>query len=74
MPISKTFTHHVPSPTGGQTIAAIRAAFSNLQAELDRLLPMPSREKAVAITNLETSAMWATKAVVMNDPLSKVSE
>ena len=30
----------------------------------------PSRERAVAITELETSAMWAIKGLVLNDPNS----
>lgn len=36
--------------------------------ELEALLrQVSSREMSVAITNLETAIMWATKAVVLND-------
>lgn len=35
------------------------------------LLSLPaSRERSVAITELETSAMWAIKGLVLNDPRS----
>lgn len=35
------------------------------------LMSLPgSRERSVAITELETSAMWAIKGLVLNDPLS----
>lgn len=35
------------------------------------LLSLPaSRERSVAITELETSAMWAIKGLVLNDPKS----
>jgi hypothetical protein len=30
-----------------------------------------SRQRAVAVTELETAAMWAIKAVVFNDPASE---
>lgn len=30
----------------------------------------PSRQRAVAITELETSSMWAIKGLVLNDPAS----
>lgn len=65
-----TFAHHVPSEAGIETIKRIREAYSNL---LDELNALPaSRQLSVAITNLETSAMWAIKGIVMNDPNSKV--
>ena len=38
-----------------------------------RSLP-PTRERAVAITELETSAMWSIKGLVLNDPLSTQPE
>lgn len=35
------------------------------------LMSLPaSRERSVAITELETSAMWAIKGLVLNDPRS----
>ncbi len=67
--MKKTYAYHKPSSGGIEKIAAIRQAFSDLHERIEQLCP-PSREKSVALTNLETTAMWAIKAVVCNDPES----
>lgn len=67
----RTFAYHKPSAEGLEKITKLREAFSALHRTIDELAPS-SREKAVAITNLETTAMWAIKAVVCNDPNSTV--
>lgn len=69
--MNKTFAYHKPSDSGLEKITKIRNAFSDLQDLIESLCPA-SREKAVALTNLETTAMWAIKAVVSNDPESVV--
>jgi hypothetical protein len=69
MDINKTFAYHKPSPESLDAITRLRKAFSDLKAELEYRCPA-SRERAVALTELETSAMWAIKAVVSNDPTS----
>ena len=56
-----------------QETLCLPQAFSDLD-QLIRGLSGPSREQACAITNLETAAMWAIKAVVFNDPSSEVSQ
>lgn len=73
MPIDKPYAYHQPSPDGLAQITQLREAYSNLQRIIDENCPL-SRQKSVAITELETSAMWAIKAVVFNDPNSSVSE
>lgn len=72
MPIDKPFAYHAPSTDGLAKITALREAFSVVKAAIEANCP-PSRQAAVALTELETSAMWAIKAVVFNDPDSKVS-
>lgn len=67
----KTYAHHVPSDSGIEKIAALRKAFSELHALIETTAPQ-SRERSVALTNLETTAMWAIKAIVCNDPQSEV--
>lgn len=67
----KTYAHHKPTPQAIEDIRQIRLAFSELHEKLDKLC-VSGREKAVAITHLETAAMWAIKAVVCNDPESEV--
>ena len=69
--IDKPFAYHTPSANGLKRITAIRAAYSAVKLILEQNCP-PSRQLSVAITELETSAMWAIKAVVFNDPKSEV--
>ena len=69
----KTFAYHKPSEQGLETIAELREGFSSLHALISEVCP-DSREKSVALTELETSAMWAVKSVVFNDPASLVEE
>jgi hypothetical protein len=70
--VKKTYAYHKPSAAGIDKIAALRQAFSDLHDKIESLAPN-SREKSVALTNLETTAMWAIKAVVCNDPESEVA-
>lgn len=69
--MKKTFAYHKPGQNGLARITELRKAFSDLSDLIERLAPS-SREKSVAQTNLETTAMWAIKAVVCNDPESVV--
>ena len=69
--IDKPFAYHRPSADGMQKITALRQTFSDVKAAIEANCP-ESRQRAVAITELETSAMWAIKAVVFNDPNSQV--
>jgi len=71
MYVLKTFAYHKPSVAGLEKITELREAYSAL-TEVVTALP-PSREKSIALTELETSAMWAVKAVVFNDPESEVA-
>jgi hypothetical protein len=68
----KTFAYHKPSDDGLSKITKLREAFSALSQQIEELAPV-SREKSVALTNLETTAMWAIKAVVCNDPKSEIT-
>lgn len=70
--MKKTYAYHKPSQNGLDKITKLREAFSRLHDEIGELAP-DSREKSVALTNLETTAMWAIKAVVCNDPESEVT-
>ncbi len=67
--VDKTYNYHKPSQEGLDRIAQLRKNFSLLHDLIEELAPS-SREKSVALTNLETTAMWAIKAVVCNDPNS----
>jgi len=71
MPIDKPFAYHKPSDDGFARITRLREAFSTVQQVIQETCP-ESRHKSVTLTNLETTAMWAIKAVVFNDPASTV--
>jgi hypothetical protein len=71
--MKKTYAYHKPSTDGLEKIRQLRELFSKAHDEIERLSPK-SREQSVALTNLETTAMWAIKAVVCNDPQSEVTE
>jgi hypothetical protein len=70
--VKKTYAYHKPGDDGLKRITKLREAFSTLHDEIEKQCPNQSREKSVAMTNLETAAMWAIKAVVCNDPESVV--
>lgn len=70
--MKKTYAYHKPSSAGLEKIRQLREAFSQLHDTIESLAPN-SREKSVALTNLETTAMWAIKAVVCNDSESEVA-
>jgi hypothetical protein len=67
--IEKKFAFHTPSEAGKEKANQIREAFTVLHNVIQEVAPN-SREKSVALTDLESAAMWAVKAVVINDPAS----
>lgn len=69
--MKKTYAYHKPSQEGLETIQMFRQAYSAMHATIEKFAP-DSRERSIALTNLETSAMWAIKAVVCNDPNSEI--
>lgn len=71
--IDKPFAYHKPSDDGFKKITELRQAFSAVKASIEANCP-PSRQTSVAITELETAAMWAIKAVVFNDPKSEAEQ
>ncbi len=70
--MDKAFAYHKPSGIGLAKITELREGYSALK-QLIQTVGTPSRELAVALTELETSAMWAIKSVVSNDPQSEVT-
>lgn len=70
--MSKSYQYHKPSKDGLDKVAKLREAFSTIDDIVQDVAPQ-SRERSLAITNLEQAAMWAIKAVVVNDPESEVA-
>lgn len=56
---------HKFNPSGDRKVVRIKMA-ANLLAETIEELP-PGRRRSVALTHLETAAMWAVKAAVCGD-------
>lgn len=71
MPIDKPYAYHRPSPNGLGKINRLREHFSEGERLIREICPQ-SRHQSVALTQNETTAMWAIKAVVFNDPESVV--
>jgi hypothetical protein len=73
VPIEKPYAYHKPSVDGLDKINQLRVKFSEVDALIKQICPN-TRERSVAITNNEQTAMWAIKAVVFNDPDSVVED
>ena len=68
--MTTSYLYHKPGEDGLEKINRLRAAFTALDGLIKEVAP-DSRQKSIAITELETAAMWAIKAVVVNDPKSE---
>ncbi|MEU3011074.1 Acb2/Tad1 domain-containing protein [Nocardia asteroides] len=63
--IDNRFDYHPPSPARIVAHEAVREACRALAHRLDCDLP-PSREKALALTNLEQAGFWSNAAIARN--------
>ncbi len=64
--LDRRFDHHPPDDARGRRHAEVREGVKTLARLLDLLLP-DGREKLLAITNLEQTAMWANAAVAREE-------
>lgn len=62
MSITKTFSYQKPSEDQLAKIDKLREAYSTLSNLLNDLCPA-SRERSIALTELESSSHWANKAI-----------
>lgn len=60
------FTYHAPSGDQAERYQRIRAAAAQFAAMLDGLVP-ESREKSLALTNLEQAVMWSNAAIARRE-------
>lgn len=72
MAIDKPYAYHKPSEDGMARINKLRAHYSEGERLIREVCP-ESRHRFIAITENETTAMWAIKAVVFNDPQSEAT-
>lgn len=70
----KKYMYHKPGESVADALASVRTLFATADRDLRELIPNGGRELAVAMTHLETAAMWAVKALVVNAPDSVADE
>jgi uncharacterized membrane protein len=63
--LDRAFTYHAPTENQPALYQQVRAEARQLAA-LIMLIAPHSRERAVALTNLEQSVMWANAAIARN--------
>ena len=63
--IENNFMYHAPKAGQQEKYEAIRAKAKELAYLIDEECP-PSREKSLAMTQLDESVMWANAAVARN--------
>ena len=64
--IENTFTYHPPKGDQQDRYGEIRGKAKELAYEIAMSCP-ESREKSLAMTNLEQSVMWANAAIARNE-------
>ncbi|WFB60559.1 hypothetical protein [Paenibacillus sp. BR1-192] len=64
--IENNFKYHAPTPGQPEIYQQIREKAKELAYLIDELVP-GSREKSLALTNLEQSVFWANAAVARHD-------
>lgn len=64
--LDNRFRYHTAEPTQVQKMENIRKNFRALADLLDAMCP-DSREKSLAITNLEQAQFWANASIVRNE-------
>ena len=63
--IENNFKYHAPKEGQPEKYTAIREKAKELACLIDDLCPN-SREKSLALTNLEQAVMWANAAIARN--------
>lgn len=66
MDIERTFTYHKPQGTQPIRYEQLRDGAKILALMIDRSCP-DSREKSLALTNLQQAVMWANAAIAINE-------
>lgn len=64
--LDNNYSYHAPKGDQIARYEAIRSKAKELAHMLDELCPN-SREKSVAMTNLETAVMWANASIARNE-------
>ena len=65
MSIENNFMYHAPKEGQQEKYQSLRAKAKELAYLIDEVCPS-SREKSIAMTELETSIMWANASIARN--------
>lgn len=66
MDINNTFSYHAPKGDQAERYAVIRDTAKELAHIIEEKCP-DSREKSLALTNLQQSVMWANASIAINE-------
>ncbi len=64
--MQKRFTYHAPKVNQAERYEQLQAGFAALALMVDAIEP-DSREKATALTHLETAMFWANAGIARNE-------
>lgn len=64
--IENNFTYHAPKGNQAERYVMLRGKAKEFAVMINDLCP-DSREKAVALTNLEQAVMWANASIARNE-------
>jgi len=64
--INNTFTYHKPFGTQPQRYEELRSSAKTLAELISKNCP-ESRERSLALTNLQQSIMWANASIAINE-------
>lgn len=64
--VNESFKYHPPVGDQSERYERIRNTSEDLATLIEELCP-PSRERSLAITNLEQASMWAIKSIAVNN-------
>jgi hypothetical protein len=68
--IENNFTYHAPAPGQPEKYTLLREKAKELAYLIEETCPK-SREKSLAITNLEQAVMWANASIARAQPTEK---
>ena len=68
--INNTFTYHRPFGDQAERYERLRERAKSLASEIQTDCP-ESREKALALTNLQQAVMWANASIAINETETK---
>lgn len=64
--LDNRFTYHPPKPGQAEKYEALRSKGKELAELINELVP-DSREKSLALTQLQNATMWANAAIACNE-------